>query len=558
MTRFPMTWCSAAIAIGVCVALALSLDAHAAVGSLLLAFDPSPLHLATVAGAVAVDLAALRARHQDLTTRAAAKIAEVKDGMAADVVTRIENEHADLVRQAQAVATSIGTAERAAPAPGPVADPQTRAHAWTADDTAKITQRAKAFGLTGDDALAVMADVNVRSIEQATDALQDKAANGTTQRQNPHIRIVTDAGDTLRTAVESAIVLRANPQALKPDAKEREMARNWRGMSLLETGRAFIEETQGIRLRGFSRMELASVCLGMQTRAGMHTTSDFANLLANVASKRLRAAYEVAPQNWKRIGRQSNNPDFKQKSVVQLSSAPAFKKVREHEEYQYGGLTDGVEKYALATYGRIIAITRQALINDDLSAFDRLPMMLGRAAAELEANTFWSIIILNENLNDGVALFHATHGNLGAASAINEAGLTAAKAAMRKQKSLAAKAADAEPLNLVPVTMVVSPDKEVEAQKMLTAVMPNATSGVNVFQSSMELLVEARLTGNAWYLAADPATIDTIEYSYLEGEEGVFTEQQIGFDIDGIKIKGRLDFAAKAIDFRGLFKNPGA
>jgi hypothetical protein len=300
MTRFPMTWCSAAVAIGVFIALVLSVaDAHAAVGSLPVVFDHSPLHLATVAGAVAVDLTALRVQHQDLTTRAAAKIAEVNDGMAADVVTRIENEHADLVRQAQAVATSIATAERAAPAPSPVADPQTRAHAWTADDTAKITQRAKAFGLTADDALAVMADVNVRSLEQATGALQDKAAKGTTQRQNPHIRIITDAGDTLRTAVESAIVLRANPQALKADAKEREMAHNWRGMSLLETGRAFIEETQGIRLRGLSRMELASVCLGMQTRAGMHTTSDFANLLANVASKRLRAAYEVAPQNWK-------------------------------------------------------------------------------------------------------------------------------------------------------------------------------------------------------------------------------------------------------------------
>ena len=193
MTRFPMTWCSAAVAIGVFIALVLSVaDAHADVGSLSVVFDHSPLHLATVAGAVAVDLTALRAQHQDLTTRAAAKIAEVKDGMAADVVTRIENEHADLVRQAQAVATSIATAERAAPAPSPVADPQTRAHAWTADDTAKITQRAKAFGLTADDALAVMADVNVRSLEQATDALQDKAAKGTTQRQNPHIRIITD------------------------------------------------------------------------------------------------------------------------------------------------------------------------------------------------------------------------------------------------------------------------------------------------------------------------------------------------------------------------------
>jgi hypothetical protein len=59
-------------------------------------------------------------------------------------------------------------------------------------------------------------------------------------------------------------------------------------------------------------------------------------------------------------------------------------------------------------------------------------------------------------------------------------------------------------------------------------------------------------------LIADPATIDTIEYAYLEGEEGVFTEQRVGFEVDGIEVKGRLDFAAKAIDWRGMYYNPGA
>jgi hypothetical protein len=31
-----------------------------------------------------------------------------------------------------------------------------------------------------------------------------------------------------------------------------------------------------------------------------------------------------------------------------------------------------------------------------------------------------------------------------------------------------------------------------------------------------------------------------------------------GFEMDGMKIKARLDFAAKAIDHRGLYKNVGA
>jgi hypothetical protein len=152
-----------------------------------------------------------------------------------------------------------------------------------------------------------------------------------------------------------------------------------------------------------------------------------------------------------------------------------------------------------------------------------------------------------------------TTTSAGAGTAITVAALNAGRAAMRKQKGLAAKAADAEPLNLKPAFIVVSPDKETEAQQFLaTTLYPAQNSQVNPFAGSMEQITEARLTGNAWYLFADPATIDTIEYGYLEGEEGLYTEQRLGFDVDGLEIKGRLDFAAKAIDWRGMYSNPGA
>ena len=37
-------------------------------------------------------------------------------------------------------------------------------------------------------------------------------------------------------------------------------------------------------------------------------------------------------------------------------------------------------------------------------------------------------------------------------------------------------------------------------------------------------------------MAADPAQIDTVEYAYLEGEEGVMIESRMGFEIDGVEI----------------------
>ena len=102
-----------------------------------------------------------------------------------------------------------------------------------------------------------------------------------------------------------------------------------------------------------------------------------------------------------------------------------------------------------------------------------------------------------------------------------------------------------------------------QAEQMVAQnLVPAATS--NVVPQSIRTLApisEPRLDAaseTAWYLAASPNQIDTIEYAYLEGQQGAYIETRNGFDVDGVEIKCRLDFGAKAIDWRGLYKNPGA
>ena len=58
-------------------------------------------------------------------------------------------------------------------------------------------------------------------------------------------------------------------------------------------------------------------------------------------------------------------------------------------------------------------------------------------------------------------------------------------------------------------------------------------------------------------MAAAPNMVDTIEYGFLDGNE-LYTEQREGFDVDGMQFKVRMTFGAKAIDWRGLYKNAGA
>ena len=84
---------------------------------------------------------------------------------------------------------------------------------------------------------------------------------------------------------------------------------------------------------------------------------------------------------------------------------------------------------------------------------------------------------------------------------------------------------------------------------------------MNAFANRLETIEEARLIPAAgadpWFLAADPSRIDTVEYAYLEGSNGVTTETRTGFEVDGIEIKARHDFASKAIDWRGIYRNVG-
>ncbi|HEX6707358.1 MAG TPA: prohead protease/major capsid protein fusion protein [Albitalea sp.] len=309
-------------------------------------------------------------------------------------------------------------------------------------------------------------------------------------------------------------------------------------------------EIRGIRTTGMSASQLIE--------RGLHGTSDFPQLLAATANKVLRTAYEAAPAGVKRVARKSTARDFKAKSRLMLSEAPTLLQVNEHGEFKHGTMSESKGSYGLATYGRIFGITRQALVNDDLDAFGDMAVRFGRAATEFEAQTLVDLLTSNPAMYDAVVLFHATHGNLatGAGSALQETSLTTARTAMRLQKGLDGKT----PIDATPKYLIVPAALETTAEKLLASITPATSSNVNPFAGKLELVVEPRLdavSATAWYLAADSGVIDTLEYAYLEGEEGpqLFTEE--GFEVDGMRYKVREDFGAGAIDWRGLYKANG-
>jgi len=352
---------------------------------------------------------------------------------------------------------------------------------------------------------------------------------------------------TRRDAVANALLHRYSPTLFPLE----DAARQYRGMTLLELARESLGNA-GVNTRGLSRDEVA-------TRA-LHSTSDFPEILSAVTNKTLRQAYEAYPRTFMLFCRQVLATDFKSMHRVQLGEAPQLLEVGESGEFKRGTLGESKESYKVKTYGRVVAITRQVLINDDLDAFTRIPAMYGNSIAQLESDVVWGIITSNPAMADGTALFHANHKNLsGTGAALDVTSVGAARAAMAKQTGLDKKTV----LNIRPAFLIVPASLELKAEQLVAQNLIPAASA-NVVPQSIRTLApisEPRLDAaseTAWYLAASPNQIDTIEYAYLEGQQGAYIETRNGFDVDGVEIKCRLDFGAKAIDWRGLYKNPGA
>lgn len=340
-------------------------------------------------------------------------------------------------------------------------------------------------------------------------------------------------------AAETALLHRADARSVKlnDDAAE------FRGYSMIEVARWFLGKA-GVSVRGLGNMEML---------ARAFTNSDLPILLANVMGKSLRQGYDAVSRDFERVFRRTTLNDFKLHNSILFSGASAFEKVNEHGEFPYGRMAESKESYKLETFGEIIAYTRQAMINDDLSGLTRVPQALGRAAAIMENETVWGLLTANAVMSDGFALFNAAnHGNQSAAAAaISATTVGAGVAAMRAQRGL-----DGKKIAARPKFLICSADKEVEAEQYLnsTTVFTKPSDVTPPSHRGLELVSTEFLEGVPWYLAGGPNT-DSIEYAYLSGQEGLYTETRNGFNIDAVEVKARLDFGAQVIDYRTLYRN---
>lgn len=385
-----------------------------------------------------------------------------------------------------------------------------------------------------------------------------------------------DHNDSLHERMVDSILLRAGVQGVELHDGASEFANR----SLIDLGRELLPKslkrgnlTKDAVLRQYEGTRpRSSMSLGVKVseRALNHSTSDFVDILADAQGKSLQAAYAMTPSTHQLWTRKVSLPDFKDRKVKKMSVVPQPSAISEAGEFQETVLTDDGESYALSTYGHVISITRESLINDDLDAFARIPQSIGASYKRFQGRKVYQQLLNPSLMSDGVTLFDDTaHGNhISSGTVINVQNLGIARAKMRKQKALNAKDGDNAYLGIEAQFLIVPTSLFVTASQVLNSQFDpaNANNTVNPFQNKFTIIEEVELENEdntgysaiSWYLAANPMLVDTMEVGYLNGNEMPTVTSEEPFNMLGMRTRSFVDIGVGQVEWKGLLKNNGA
>ncbi|AYD46045.1 ClpP-like prohead protease/major capsid protein fusion protein [Yersinia rochesterensis] len=349
-------------------------------------------------------------------------------------------------------------------------------------------------------------------------------------------------GNFTGDGIRQALMVRAGYE-------ERQKDNAYNSMTLRELARMSLTE-RGVGVASYNPMQM----VGM---AFTHSTSDFGNILIDVSNKSILQGWEEAPETFEEWTRKGQLSDFKTAHRVGMGGFQSLRKVREGAEYKYVTTGDKQATIALATYGELFSITRQAIINDDLNMLTDIPMKLGRAAKATIADLVYLILTTNPKMTtDSTPLFDSKHGNL-TSGGIDVANLDKARQMMRTQKE------GERHLNIRPAFILVPTSLESTTNQVIRSSSvkgADINAGIiNPVKDFATVIAEPRLddaSTKAWYLAAAQGT-DTIEVAYLSGMDTPYIDQQEGFTSDGVTTKVRIDAGVAPVDHRGLVKSSG-
>lgn len=297
------------------------------------------------------------------------------------------------------------------------------------------------------------------------------------------------------------------------------------------------------------------------------STYDLSGVLSNVANKAIRAGFDSVESTWRQVSAIGTVTDFKEITRYALTGDFLYEQVGPGGELK--SATMGEQSYGnkADTYGKIFAITRQDFINDDLSAFDRVRMLIGRGGALKFNLVFWT-----EFLRAVTAFYTTGRGNYfeGGTTNLQSSSLTSAVTLFRKQTD-----PDGNPLGINPAILLVPPEEEVTADELYVSTnlnsggaatkekIPNRNVHANKYRPVVSsYLSNANITNYStthWFLLADPMDMPVIESVFLNGRQQPIVEAaDADFDMLGVQMRGYHDFGVRQQEYRGGVRSKGA
>ncbi|MEK6245834.1 MAG: hypothetical protein AABM33_15215 [Pseudomonadota bacterium] len=248
--------------------------------------------------------------------------------------------------------------------------------------------------------------------------------------------------------------------------------------------------------------------------------------------------------------------NFRTQQAVRIGGYGDLQNVAEGDPYpSLESPTEETGSYAVTKRGGTETITLEMIKNDDIQAIRGVPKRLAQAAQRTVARFALEFLRTNPVIYDGVALFHATHGNLGNA-ALSASSLHAGRVALMRQ----AEPGSGEKLGTQPRCLWVPLDLEESAANLFR----RGTNQDKTFVQNMPVEVIPVWyweNTNNWCLSADPDLLPSIELAFLDGNDepqiilqGLPTGGSL-FSNDQITMKLRHIYGGTVINYRGLYKS---
>lgn len=375
----------------------------------------------------------------------------------------------------------------------------------------------------------------------ATQVQGKNPMSASTRRGPSRAAIIRDERDTMRAGMTGAIV------AQMSRARDVEgPSRQYMDMSLVEMAAQAVGHTGPMRTAA-DRIAVFE--------AAAHSTSDFPAIFENALHKRLLNSYEAQAPTYDLISERLDFKDFREVPLIRAGDFPELKPIGENGEIKHGTFGESKETAVLSSFGRVITISRQMMINDDLGAIDRVLSSYGQKIAQFEDKTFYAFA-LSASMASGTAMFHDDHKNLSASgTALSVTSLDTGLQAMSQQKGL-----DGDVLGIVPSIILTGAKQSLKAKQIIAEVTPAKAADVNPYAGDFSHVQTPRISTNAWYLLTAPGGAGGTNWvhGFLDGAEGPRVRTDEPFGRQGMAISIEHDFGVGAQDSRYGYKNPGA